>query len=210
MLYFHRTPELLKWLYPDHIWQMERNSDRVYLTFDDGPVPEMTPAILDILHEKSVKATFFCVGDNVKKYPDILDRMLQEGHHVGNHSFHHLNGWATPRETYLADVDACTTVFRERGVQTTLFRPPYGKVKRSQAREILQQNKIIMWDVLSGDFDPALSPVKCLSKTLSAVRPGSIIVLHDNPKAAERTFYVLPRLIDHLLESGLKCSVIPY
>ena len=211
MLYFHRTPKLLEWFYPGLLWHMERAGNQVYLTFDDGPVPGMTPEILEILKSKRVQATFFCVGDNVRKHPEVLKEVLQEGHSIGNHTYHHISGWATPHHAYLEDIAACDSVLEGQGIQTSLFRPPYGKISRSQYRQLLKEDKmIVMWDVLTADFDTSLSWKQCLSRTTKHIRPGSVIVLHDNPKARERTIGLLPGLIDHIKDNNLQCSSIPY
>ena len=211
MLYFHRTPKVLEWFYPGLTWHMGRAGNEVFLTFDDGPVPEMTPEILELLRTNNVPATFFCVGDNVRKHPGILKEVVGEGHAVGNHTFHHISGWSVSSDSYCEEVAACDSILGDNGIQTSLFRPPYGKISKSQARRLLKDGrKIIMWDVLTADFDRSLSWSQCLERTTKHIRPGSIIVLHDNPKARERTIALLPRLIEYIKAENLKCSLIPY
>ena len=209
MLYFHKTPALLQWVYPKLTWHGDRSQKRVFLTFDDGPVPEMTPEILKVLKEYQARATFFCVGDNIRKHPEIFTKIIKEGHAAGNHTYHHLDGWKTDLNTYLNDVDACTRQMNLNGYQSNLMRPPYGKISRAQIRALSPKYQIMMWDVLTGDFDQTLNPDQCLNKTLKAVRNGSVIVLHDNPKAAERTFFVLPRLLEFLDKNKMECSLLP-
>lgn len=186
-MYFFRTPFILKKLYPSLVWSRPAKAPVLYLTFDDGPIPEVTPFILDQLRKYDAKATFFCIGNNVRKHPDIFKQILEEGHQVGNHTFNHLNGWKTPAEEYRQNVRECEAYF-----QTRLFRPPYGRISRSQIDLLKDDYEIIMWDVLSGDFDPALSHDACLRKVLRYARNGSIIVFHDSLKAEKTVKKVLP------------------
>ncbi len=192
-------------MYPQALWTMPPDSSKtLYMTFDDGPIPEMTPYILDLLQKHGAKATFFCVGDNVLKYPDIYRRIQADGHSVGNHTFHHLNGWKTPLSEYVENVHQCA-----RYVQSRLFRPPYGCLTRKQMAALAPAYQIIMWDVLSGDFDPSVGPEQCLRHVTRHARPGSIIVLHDNIKAQKQVFYALPRLLDYFNEKGYRFCSIP-
>jgi peptidoglycan/xylan/chitin deacetylase (PgdA/CDA1 family) len=171
----------------------------IYLTFDDGPIPEVTPEVLNILKEKNIHATFFCVGDNVKKHPDVLANLTAEGHAIGNHTFHHFNGWKTPPAEYLDDVSHCNDL-----IHTNLFRPPYGKFTPSQYFLLRKKYKIILWSVLSGDYHAGISKEQCLSNVVEYTGPGSIVVFHDSLKAKENLFYTLPRFIDHFLEKGFR------
>jgi peptidoglycan/xylan/chitin deacetylase (PgdA/CDA1 family) len=196
-MYLVKTPPIIKTLFPDFIWHVETDEPRVFLTFDDGPIPGLTPWILDELSNYNFKATFFCVGENAARYPELVDQVLSEGHLLGNHTHNHLNGWLTDRDTYLANVEACDQV-----ISTTLFRPPYGKIRRSQFHAIRSEKSVIMWDVLSGDFDPSISNEKCLSNVIDHYSPGSIIVFHDNLKSEKKLRYVLPRFLDHLAENS--------
>ena len=198
-MYLAKTPRIVKPLYRDLIWNLPGKEKVLYLTFDDGPIPEVTPWVLDQLREFNAQATFFCVGENVKKYPGIYQRLRDEGHATGNHTFNHLNGWKTADQDYLSNVDACS-----EWVNSPLFRPPYGKVKRSQIAQLKQDFHLIMWDVLSADFDTKISGEKCLSNVLNNANPGSIIVFHDNTKALDRLQYALPRVLKHYSEAGFR------
>ena len=201
----HKTPRWIQQLYPSLEWRVGTAKNAVFVTFDDGPVPELTPAILDILADYEARATFFCVGENVERYPEIFQRLLDEGHAVGNHTHRHLNGWKTPATTYLEDIGACQTAIEARGAQTDLLRPPYGRISRKQLRQLHTRYRIVMWDVLSGDFDPRLSATECLDKTLEFVREGSIVVFHDNIKATERVLGALPGFMDEMSKREWKC-----
>jgi peptidoglycan/xylan/chitin deacetylase (PgdA/CDA1 family) len=181
---------------------MPPGSKEVYLTFDDGPIPGPTEFVLDELKRMGIKATFFCIGDNVRKHPLVFSRIVKEGHAVGNHTFNHLSGWLTPDLKYLENVQAFENVISEKGDKSSLlFRPPYGRIKRSQIKA-LSNFKIIMWDVLAFDFNKNMSPETCFRKTTSAVRDGSIIVFHDSLKAEKNMMYAFPRLVADLLQRG--------
>lgn len=202
-MYLVKTPFLIKSLFSDYIWDINTDKKEVFITFDDGPIPHLTPWVLDLLKDYNFQATFFCVGDNISKYPDIYSRILEEGHTVGNHTFNHLNGWFTDKETYLDNIEAC-----DRLLTTDFFRPPYGKLKRGQASAIKSGKKIVMWDVLSGDFDANITKEKCLNNVLENFEQGSIIVFHDNLKAEEKLRYVLPQFMEHLMNMGFRSSAI--
>ena len=202
-MYLTKAPLLLQWLYPALTWHRSRSEKRLYLTFDDGPIPDVTPQILNTLKNYQIKATFFCVGENIKKHPDLFHRLLENGHRIGNHTYHHLNGWHTPTDTYLADINQC-----EHLIHTNLFRPPYGRGTRTQYARLRHQYEIIMWDVLSGDFDQQLSPDRCLANVIRHARNGSIIVFHDNVKAIPRVTYTLPRAIEYWLAKGYQFDTL--
>jgi len=200
--YFIKTPWLAKKIFSSYIWSLPANDNEVYLTFDDGPHPTITPWVLDQLRQYNVKATFFCIGNNVEKYPHIVQQVLNEGHSIGNHTYHHLNGWKTDDQKYLDDISKASQI-----ITSNLFRPPYGRIKNSQAKKIqvaMQTNdaKIIMWDVLSADFDPLFSPQKCLNNVMENVSSGSIIVFHDSEKAFPNLEYVLPKALQSFKEYG--------
>ena len=186
-------------LYPSFTWQMPENNRNIYLSFDDGPHPQVTPFVLDQLKDFKAKASFFCIGDNIVKYPKVYERIVNEGHTVGNHTQNHLNGWKSPTTKYLENEAAAANY-----IDSNLFRPPYGKIKRFQAKQ-LQENlglKIIMWSVLSGDFDQQILPEKCLQNVLLNTRPGSIVVFHDSEKAWKRLVYALPKVLEYFTEKG--------
>ncbi|MEJ6982109.1 polysaccharide deacetylase family protein [Pedobacter sp. P351] len=198
-MYFVKTPFFLRWMYPGLVWK-KPSANSIYITFDDGPIPEVTPFALKALAEHNAKATFFCIGDNVRKHPEIYQEVIKAGHSVGNHTFNHLNGWNTDDEKYLENIDECADY-----VTSDLFRPPYGKIKKSQIMKLKilrPEIKVIMWDVLSGDFDQNVSPEKCLKNLLSTTVPGSIIVFHDSLKAFDRLKYVLPKALDYWSDRG--------
>ena len=197
MNYFIKTPKILHSLYKDAVWVLPNSQKEIYLTFDDGPIKVITEKCLDILKEHDVKATFFCVGANAEKNPIILDRILQDGHVVGNHSFNHLKGWSTDNEAYFENVRKCDNL-----IQSKLFRPPYGKAKRSQLKVLKENYKIIMWDVLSGDFDPNNSAEKIVKNTVDNTESGSIIVMHDNENCGDKMLISLPQIIVKLKEKG--------
>ena len=176
-MYLVKTPPIIKTIFSDFVWSLDTDSKEVFITFDDGPIPELTPWVLDELKKYDFKATFFCVGDNVRKYPEIYQRIIAEGHSVGNHTYNHLNGWNNDLDTYLENIKKCDNI-----VSSDLFRPPYGKMKPNQSAVIKTEKSIIMWDVLSGDFDQTISREKCLSNVMDNFVPGSIIVFHDNLK----------------------------
>jgi len=227
-MYLVKSPLLLKWYYPTLLWNMPRSDKVIYLTFDDGPIPNVTDFVLKTLKAFNAKATFFCIGDNIVKHPDVFNRVKNDGHAIGNHTFNHLRGWKTDDETYVSNFLKCQAL-----TQSTLFRPPYGRIKKSQIKKLksvalslnpdpkapiknstsadsLQHQipgtplKIVMWDVLSGDFDPNLSPEKCFQNVVRHTGKGSIVVFHDSLKAAERLTYALPKVLTYYSERGYR------
>lgn len=195
-MYLIKTPKFIKSLFPNFIWNLPRNNNQIYLTFDDGPIPEVTPWVLDLLKQYNAQATFFCVGENVIRYPDIYKRIVDEGHSVGNHTLNHLNGWVSDNIPYFHNVRHCASQ-----VDSDLFRPPYGKLKPKQVQFLQRHYKIIMWDVLSGDFDPGISKEQCLNNVMDNAESGSIIVFHDSLKAEDKLRFVLPRVLEHFTRS---------
>ena len=195
-MYFVKTPWYLKTVYPSLVWDIPK-SKTVYLTFDDGPVPGVTDKVLDILSAYQIKATFFCIGDNVVKHNNLFSRIQNEGHAIGNHTFHHLNGWKTENALYVNDVFACA-----EKVETQLFRPPYGRIGFNQIQELKKHFTIVMWDVLSGDFDTTIDADACYQNVVNNVDDGSVIVFHDSLKALDRVLPALPKVIDTLLAQG--------
>jgi peptidoglycan/xylan/chitin deacetylase (PgdA/CDA1 family) len=191
-------PSLVRKLYKSGIWRMPTYEKKVYLTFDDGPIPDVTEWVIDHLKTYSIKATFFCVGDNITKYPHIYKRLIDDGHSIGNHTFNHLKGFYTNNETYFDNVAKCNDLLNG----SKLFRPPYGQLKFSQIRKLSKSYKIILWDVLSYDYSSAVSPEKCCKNVIDNARSGSIIVFHDSIKAKENLMYALPRVIEHLSDKG--------
>lgn len=194
---FFRTPLALRLLYPELIWRIPTDRKVIYLTFDDGPVPGPTEFVLDELKRANAKATFFCIGNNVEKHQALFDRIKAESHAIGNHTHTHLKGWGCSASAYLQDVDACSEVVG----YTKLFRPPYGRATRKQLLQ-LNQFKVIMWDVLSYDYDGAMNPERSLKGIIRASRGGSIVVFHDSYKAERNMKFVLPKYLDHFSEKG--------
>lgn len=197
MPYLIKTPALLKWFYSGLTWQKSLAERILYLTFDDGPIPEVTPFILKTLAQFKAKATFFCIGDNVQKHSEIFEQVKADGHTIGNHTFNHLRGWDTPDKVYLENVEKCNQL-----VESKFFRPPYGRAKKSQLNSLKNQYEVIMWDVLSGDFDTDLSPQKCYQNVVDKSSNGSIIVFHDSLKAYPRMQYVLPKALEYWQSKG--------
>lgn len=201
----HKIPFFLPWLYPSLTWKMQAAEKELYLTFDDGPVTGPTEFVLDELSRTATRAAFFCIGDNIKKYPQVFSRLHAHGHTVGNHTANHLNGWKTPVDEYVTNVREFDSITAGAGYQkkTRLFRPPYGRITRKQINA-LSGYRIIMWTVLSQDYDRGLSPEQCLRRTIRACRPGSIVVFHDSYKSQRNMEYALPRLIDHFAGKGYR------
>lgn len=197
----HRTPFVLPWLYPSLTWRMPSVGKSIYLTFDDGPVHGPTDFALEALKEYSAKATFFCIGDNVHKHPDVFKKIISEGHAVGNHTFNHLNGWKTASSLYLDNVKKCDDVLASHASSAKLFRPPYGRITRNQIK-LLEGYTIVMWDVLSVDYAKSLSAERCLQNTIGATRDGSIVVFHDSYKAEKNMTHALPRYLEHFTSKG--------
>ena len=198
-MYLIKTPRLIQNLLPTFTWRIPTDEKVLYLTFDDGPIPEVTPWVLDMLRRFNAKATFFCVGDNVKKYPSVFQQVLAEGHAVGNHTFNHLNGWDSENISFFHNVRHCAKL-----VKSSLFRPPYGRLTPKQSQFLTRHYQIVMWDVLSGDFDQTISKEDCLSNVVASTKRGSIIVFHDSQKAAERMMYTLPRVLEHFSAKGYR------
>lgn len=203
-----KTHWLVKKIFSNYIWDVSNTDKKVYLTFDDGPIPEVTEWVLSELKKHKAKATFFCIGDNVKKHPEVLKKVFADGHSVGNHTFNHLNGWKTATGDYIENSILCEKVLDDFDCKSKkLFRPPYGKIKPSQSKILRKLGyKIIMWDVISYDFDTTISKEQCLENVLKNVKTGSIIVFHDSKKAFANLEYVLPRTLQFLKEKGFICE----
>ncbi len=202
-MYFVKTPGILPLFYKNLIWKVDTPEKVIYLTFDDGPDPEVTPIVLDILAESDAKATFFCLGNNVEKHPEITERILSSGHTLGNHSYSHKNGFKTELNDYLRDVEKAGTI-----IKSGLFRPPYGRIKNKQAKVLSEKYKIIMWSVIPGDFDDKINKEQCFKRAREHSGPGSIIVFHDSQKAKEKILYTLPRYLKYMKERGYSFDVL--
>ncbi len=206
-MYWVKTPFFVKkFLFPQYLWSGQKiaNQKTVYLTFDDGPTPEITDWVLQQLEEYQAKATFFCIGKNVVTHPSLFREIETKGHRIGNHTFNHFNGWETETSIYLQNVVNCSEV-----MNTRLFRPPYGRIKRKQAKALKQDGyQIVMWSVLSGDFDQGLSKEQCLENVLKFVNDGDIVVFHDSVKAFRLLEYVLPKALKALQKKGFVFEVL--
>lgn len=220
-----KTPFIVKKLFPNYVWDIPSNENVLYLTFDDGPTPEITDWTLNILKTYNAKATFFCIGNNIAKYPNIFDRIIKEAHSVGNHTFHHAKGWNTSSEDYVEEVlktsqlmssefEVISKQLNDNSSPITpnskLFRPPYGQITPSQGKSLIKQGyKIIMWDVISFDWEDSISYEKCYQNVISKARPGSIVVFHDSIKASEHMQYALPKVLDYFSKKGFEFRRIP-
>lgn len=203
-MYFVKAPALLKKLYPKNLVWKQDIADTVYLTFDDGPHPVATPFVLEELEKNNAKGTFFCIGKNVIEHPGIYHAIRAAGHGIGNHTHTHLNGWKTDTTKYLENIKDAAQF-----IDSDLFRPPYGRIKRKQADKIKQQGyRIIMWDVLCGDFDTTISPEKCWENIALNIEPGSVVVFHDSNKAWERLQYALPRTLAFCRQKKWKMEIL--
>jgi len=198
---FIKTPLLFKLLYPTLIWNLSREQKKLYLTFDDGPTPEVTEKVLEILAHYKAKATFFCVGQQVEKHPEIFNKIQELNHIIGNHSYSHKRGWDTNTNDYILDVRKASKL-----INTKIFRPPYGKISRQQIAMLKQDFKIIMWDVLSYDYDILVSPQQCADNVIRNARNGSIVVFHDSQKAKENVLLALPIVLEHFQKLGYQFS----
>lgn len=208
MSFWVKTNRIIKWIFPNYVWDIPNDAKKVFLTFDDGPTPEITEWVLEQLKKYNAKATFFCIGNNIEKYPELFQKTIAEGHAIGNHTFNHLKGWKTSTEDYIENVKLFETK-NPKLVTRNLFRPPYGKIKPSQSKRLRKLGyKIIMWDVLSRDYDQTISATQCLENGLPNVKTGSIIVFHDSLKAEHNLKYVLPKTLEFLKENGFVCDKI--
>ncbi|APS37811.1 polysaccharide deacetylase family protein [Salegentibacter agarivorans] len=234
--FFIKYPSILRKLYPNRITQIQ-DKKSIYLTFDDGPIPEITPWVLEQLKKYKAKATFFCIGDNIRKNPEIFQQLSKENHRIGNHTFNHLNGWKTKTEVYVENVQKTEEILQEKRKKREerrdnrtqnqenakpvtcnsqpetstqkLFRPPYGKINNSQASALVKLNyKIVMWDVLSGDFENRISKEKCFKNVINNASGGSTIVFHDSQKAFKNLKYTLPKVLEYYAEKGISFKAL--
>lgn len=207
-MFLHKSNFLFRWAYSKFLWKVPTNKKVIYLTFDDGPIPDVTEFVLEQLLFYQAKATFFCIGDNVRKHPDVFKQITQAGCLVGNHTYNHLNGWKTEKQDYIENFTKCEGILNHSN-KNKLFRPPYGRIKKVQAEEILKTHSIVMWDVLTGDFSQALSPETVLRKSIQCTESGSIVVFHDSIKAQRNLEYALPRYLEHFSKKGFVFESLP-
>ena len=202
-MYLVKSPWWLRLYYSQLTWRITSAGKEIFLTFDDGPHPSITPMVLDVLKNYGARATFFCIGKNVKLYPEVYKRIIDEGHSVGNHTYSHVNGWKTEVDEYLANTNQAKEL-----IGSNLFRPPYGRITKAQISKLKKDFRIIMWDVLSADFDTSITKEKCLQNVVKHTVPGSIIVFHDSEKAKLRLEYALPKALEYFTEKGFVCKAI--
>lgn len=221
-----KTNYFIKKIFSNYVWDIPNHKNKVFLTFDDGPTPEITEWVLEQLKKYNVKATFFCIGNNIEKHPKIFEKIIADEHSIGNHTFNHLKGWKTSTNDYIENTQKCSSSIsiiafatniqlpttnnqQPSTINHQLFRPPYGKIKPSQSKKLRALGyKIIMWDVISYDFDTETSEEKCLQNVLNNIQSGSIIVFHDSLKAERNLKYALPKMLEYLKEKGFVCSKI--
>lgn len=199
-----KPPYLVRKFFPQLLWEVKTTNNEIFLTFDDGPHPEITPLVLDILDEFQAKATFFCVGENVKKYPETYTLILERGHHTGNHSYNHLNGWKNSKSAYCDNIKKAASF-----IDSNLFRPPYGRIKPSQINALKTKYKIVMWTVAAYDFSKKVSPEQCLKNAIQKSKAGSVVVFHDSDKARDNLFFALPAFLEHYQNKGFVFPLIP-
>ena len=202
-MYFPRTPHIARFIYPNLTWRIREKKKSIYITFDDGPDPVVTPAVLNLLDKYNAKATFFCVGEKVEQNREVYSSLLSKGHAVGNHSFNHLNGKDTPLEEYTENIHKATEL-----IESDLFRPPYGKITTKQVKVLRNSYKIIMWSVLPGDFDSRLSQEMVLNRAIRYTQKGSIVVFHDNIKFQKKMMHALEGLLIHFSKKGYQFNAI--
>lgn len=213
--YWVKTHWFIKKIVSGFTWHFPTAEKIVYLTFDDGPTPEITTWTLEILKNYNAKASFFCIGENIAKHPDLYNDLQFQGHSVGNHTFNHLNGWNYSAKTYIENVVKAENTMRNFAVKDTfqekIFRPPYGKLKPQQYKLLKQRGyKIIMWDVLSADFDTSISPEQCVNNVLKNIQPGSVVIFHDSVKAFPNLKYALPQTLKFLQKNGYEMKAIKF
>ncbi len=206
--YWIKTSYLIKKLFGRFIWDFPNQKRKIFLTFDDGPTPKVTEWVLDELEKFNAKASFFCIGKNIENHPEIFSKIISKGHTIGNHTYKHLNGWKTKSNEYLTDIKLCDDLIDQQLSKKSkshpkIFRPPYGKIKFSQAKKLRSLGyKIIMWEVLSGDFDSNISTKECIENVINNVQSGSIVVFHDSIKAFHHLEITLPKVLKYLDEKG--------
>ncbi|RYG44251.1 MAG: polysaccharide deacetylase family protein [Chitinophagaceae bacterium] len=208
--YWIKTPKVIAWFFNHFEWRVPTREKVVYLTFDDGPIPDITPFVLDTLKQYGAKATFFTIGANVVKHRDIFRAISKSGHAIGNHTFHHVKGWKTDYSAYLEEVRMCAEVIASgHPAEVKLMRPPYAKITRKQANALQKLGyRIVMWDILSADFDEKISPKKCLENVIRNIRPGSIVIFHDSQKAWNNMKYALEGTLEYLKKNGYRCETL--
>lgn len=202
-MFFEQLPEVIRGIYKGVLWRKDPLVKKIYLTFDDGPIPEVTPWVLDILDTYGVKATFFCVGENVARYPDLYRSILERGHRTGNHTYNHVRGLFHNSEKYLSNIELAA-----KYIDSNLFRPPHGDMKWSQLRKLRKHYQVVQWDVISRDYNSDLKPEEVLEIVKRYTRNGSIIVFHDSIKAEGNMRYAMPKAVEFLLQNGYEFDTL--
>ncbi|MBQ4818716.1 polysaccharide deacetylase family protein [Aquimarina sp. MMG016] len=209
-----KTPGIIKKIYPNYIWDFYTEDEKkIYLTFDDGPIPEVTEFVLEQLQRFNAKATFFCIGDNIQKHPEVFKKILSDEHTIGNHTMHHLKAWDNDIKTYIENVTSCEKEILKltKSHNQKLFRPPYGQISISKFSELKKIGyQIVLWDILSKDWDNTLSPKECLKNVITNTKQGSIVVFHDSIKAYKNLKIVLPEVLSYFTEKGYVFDKIEY
>ena len=199
-----KTPVVVKKMFPNYVWEIPSVNKNLYLTFDDGPTPEITEWVLDVLKKHNAKATFFCVGQNADKHPEILNRIINDGHAIGNHTYNHIKGWKHKTKEYLRNIEKAS-----KQINSSFFRPPYGQITPKQGKKLIKIGyKIVMWNVLSFDWDKTIANETCLNNVISNTTDGSIIDFHDSLKSSNNMQYALPKVLDHFSKEGYSFNVI--
>ncbi|WP_414000054.1 polysaccharide deacetylase family protein [Flavobacterium sp. W1B] len=207
--YWIKTNPIIKRIFSNYIWDIPNNENKIYLTFDDGPTSEITEWVLEKLDEHNAKATFFCIGKNIDAQSSIFKKIINKGHAIGNHTFDHLNGWKSTTDEYNDNIALCEHSILNHKSGSKIFRPPYGKIKSAQVKMLKKQGyKIIMWDVLSADFDQTITKEKCLENVITNIKSGSIIVFHDSLKASKNLKYALPKVLDFIDKNNFRYEII--
>lgn len=208
-IHLHTVPLFIKKWFKDYLWDISTCEKIIYLTFDDGPIPEITPFVLSELAKYNAKATFFCVGDNINKHPEVFRKLLAEGHAFGNHTYNHLKGWQTENEIYFENIEKLNRVVVELGIKPSkLFRPPYGRLKSSQGKYLKSKYTIVMWSLLTCDYDKNFDAQQCLENAKRKTRNGSIVVFHDSLKAEKNLRYVLPKYLAYFADKGFRFDTL--
>ncbi|RLD59872.1 MAG: polysaccharide deacetylase family protein [Bacteroidetes bacterium] len=203
-MYFVKTPKIFQLFFKNYIWQIPGHKKSIYLTFDDGPHKETTPLVLNILEKYNAKATFFVLGKNAIKHPELIEGIRSRGHGIGNHGYSHKNGWGQGEEEFIQDVEKCNKI-----LNTALFRPPFGKLTKKQTAKLKEKYKLVFWTVMPGDFDTAITKQRCLARSIKNTHKGTIIVFHENEKAKENMLYTLPLFLKHFSGKGFVFKPIP-
>ena len=204
MLQLIKSPKILQYLFADFLWKIDTDEKVIYLTFDDGPHPVITPWIINLMNQYDAKGTFFLIGDAVNRHPDLYQLYKANGHQVGNHTYKHIKGWKSRKKNYLKEIAQCAEI-----VKSSLFRPPYGQINLQAILEIKKKYKVVMWDVLSWDFDTDTSSEICLSNVINYSKEGSIVVFHENEKSMKNIMYALPKVLEHFTKLGYCFKAIP-